>query len=273
MAARRIAMTPSQTGLLAKEPRVVRSVVHASGLLKALHKSGRPTSLSDLARKIELSKPATYVLLRTLEVAGLITRDAAARYELSWGVYELGSAVIRPVGLASIARLHLDHLAERTGEAVLLGILDNAAVLYLDRGQEHESFTMVANIGRRSPLHTNASGKILLAHQSAAYIEAITARPLNPTTSLTITDGRALTAELSRVRERGYATCNQEQEIGLSSIAVPVFAARGCVPAALAVAGPSSRFSQGALPMLLTELRRTAADISRQLAQPAGNPR
>jgi DNA-binding IclR family transcriptional regulator len=52
-----------------------------------------------------------------------------------------------------------------------------------------------------------------------------------------------------------------------------VFAARGCVPAALAVAGPSSRFSQDALPMLLTELRRTAADISRQLAQPAGNPR
>jgi hypoxanthine phosphoribosyltransferase len=46
-------MTPSPTGLLAKEPRVVRSVVHASGLLKALHKSGRPTSLSDLARKIE----------------------------------------------------------------------------------------------------------------------------------------------------------------------------------------------------------------------------
>jgi DNA-binding IclR family transcriptional regulator len=266
-------MTPSQTGLLAKEPRVVRSVVHASGLLKALHKSGRPTSLSDLARKIELSKPATYVLLRTLEEAGLITRDAAARYELSWGVYELGSAVIRPVGLARVARLHLDHLAERTGEAVLLGILDNDAVLYLDRGQERESFTMIANIGRRSPLHTTASGKVLLAYQSAAYIGAATARPLAPTTSLTITDGRVLTAELSRVRERGYATCNQEQEIGLSSIAVPVFAARGCVPAALAVAGPSSRFSQEALPMLLSELRRTAADISRQLAQPAGNLR
>ena len=260
-------MTP-QSGLLTKQPRVVQSVVHASGLLKALHKSGRPTSLSDLARKIELSKPATYVLLRTLEEAGLITRDAAARYELSWGVYELGSAVIRPVGIASIARLHLDHLAERTGEAVLLGILDNAAVLYLDRGQEHESFTMIANVGRRSPLHTNASGKVLLAHQSTAYIEAIVARPLAPTTSLTVTDGRVLTAELTRVRERGYATCNQEQEIGLSSIAVPVFAAHGGVPAALALAGPSTRFSQDALPTLLAELRRTSAAISRQLAHP-----
>jgi DNA-binding IclR family transcriptional regulator len=70
------------------------------------------------------------------------------------------------------------------------------------------------------------------------------------------------------VRERGYATCSQEQEIGLSSMAVPVFAAHGGVPAALALAGPSTRFSQDALPMLLAELRRTSADISRQLAQP-----
>jgi DNA-binding IclR family transcriptional regulator len=258
-------MASSQNQLLTKEPRVVRSVVHASGLLKALHKSGRPTSLSDLARKIELSKPATYVLLRTLEEAGLITRDAAARYELSWGVYELGSAVIRPVELARTARLHLDHLAERTGEAVLLGILDNAAVLYLDRGQEHESFTMVANIGRRSPLHTNASGKVLLAHQRTAYIETIAGRTLAPTTSLTITDPGVLIAELRRVRERGYATCSQEQEIGLSSIAVPVYAAHGRVLAALAVAGPTSRFTQDALPGLLGELRHTSADISRQL--------
>lgn len=266
-------MASPKSDLLTKEPRVVRSVVHASGLLKALHKNGRPTSLSDLARKIELSKPATYVLLRTLEEAGLISRDATARYELSWGVYELGSAVIRPVGLARAARLHLDHLAERTGEAVLLAILDNAAVLYLDRGQEHESFRMVANIGRRSPLHTNASGKVLLAYQGAAYIEAIATRPLAPTTSLTITDGQALIAELTRVRERGYATCSQEQEIGLSSIAVPVFAGQGRMLAALAVAGPTSRFTQHQLPILLNELRGTSADISRQLSQPGGLPR
>lgn len=260
-------MTSSQITRSVKEPRVVRSVIHASGLLKALHKSGRPTSLSDLARKIELSKPATYVLLKTLEAAGLITRDAEARYELSWGVYELGSAVIRPMELARIARLHLDHLAERTGEAVLLGILDNAAVLYLDRGQDHESFTMVANTGRRSPLHTNASGKVLLAYQGAAYIETITTRLLAPTTSLTITDGRVLTAELERVRESGYATCGQEQEIGLSSIAVPVFADHGTVPAALAVAGPSNRLTHRVLANLLAELQSTSADISRQLSQ------
>lgn len=252
--------------LAAGEPRVVRSVVHASGLLKALHRSGRPTTLSDLARKIGLSKPATYALLKTLETAGLISRDSAARYQLGWGVYELGSAVIRPLDLARIARLHLDHLAERTGEAALLGILDNDRVLYLDRGQNAESFTMVANIGRRSPLHTTASGKVLLSHQPAEYIASFIARPLSPTTSLTITDAQRLMAELRLVRVRGYATCGQEQEIGLSSIAVPLLDAGGDVRAALALAGPTGRFTQNQLPRLLTELKATAQRISRQLA-------
>jgi DNA-binding IclR family transcriptional regulator len=255
----------AESALLTKEPRVVRSVVHASGLLKALHKSGRPTSLSDLARKIELSKPATYVLLKTLESAGLIVQDSTARYELSWGLYELGSAVIRPLGLARIARMHLDHLAQSTGEAVLLGILDNATVLYLDRGQAGEPFTMIANIGRRSPLHTTASGKVLLAHQPTDYIDSFTAGPLAPTTSLTITDAERLKAELGRVRTRGYATCGQEQEIGLSSIAVPVFDPAGDVPAALALAGPTSRLTPDKLPGLLAELKTTAQRISRQL--------
>ncbi|HEY9470147.1 MAG TPA: IclR family transcriptional regulator [Propionibacteriaceae bacterium] len=250
---------------VAQQPRVVQSVVHASGLLKALHKAGRPSTLSDLARKIGLSKPATYALLKTLEVSGLITRDAAARYQLSWGLYELGSAVIRPLELARIARLPLDNLARTTGEAVLLGILDNSGVLYLDRGQDNASFTMVANTGRRSPLHTNASGKVLLAYQDPGYIDAVASAPLHATTSLTITDANTLKQELTRVRERGYATCGQEQEIGLSSIAVPVFNRRKTV-AALAVAGPTTRLSPGALPGILAALQAASTNISRQLA-------
>jgi DNA-binding IclR family transcriptional regulator len=250
-----------------KEPRVVRSLIHASGLLKALHKTGRPTSLSDLARRIELSKPATYVLLQTLEAAGLIVRDAAARYELGWGLYELGSAVIRPHELAGAARMHLDHLAQRTGEIVLLGILDHGTVLYLDRGQRDDSFAMVANIGRRAPLHTTASGKVLLAYQDAEYIDGYARKPLSPSTSVTITDAATLASELRFVRTRGYATCNQEQEIGLSSLAVPVRAPGGAVQASLAIAAPTSRFTRDVLPGLLAELTNTAALISGQQAR------
>ena len=75
----------------------------------------------------------------------------------------------------------------------------------------------------------------------------------------------ALKRELRRVRERGYATCGQEQEIGLSSIAVPVFNRRKTV-AALAVAGPTTRLSSGVLPGILAALQAASTNISRQLA-------
>ena len=132
-------------------PRIVRSVARAAALLKALAARGKPMGLSDLARAIEISKPATFHLLRTLELEGFVAKSAEATYQLDWGLYELGSAVIRSVDLTRVTRLHLDRLAEETGEAVLLSILDGESVLYLDRGQSTESFTMVANVGRRSP--------------------------------------------------------------------------------------------------------------------------
>lgn len=247
-----------------REPRIVQSVSHAAGLLKALHELGKPATLSDLARRIWLSKPATYALLKTLELDGLIERDTTARYRLSWGLYELGSAVARRLDLTTAARLQIDRLATATGEAVLLGILDHSTVLYLDRGEVEQSFTMVANIGRRSPLHTNATGKVLLAYQDEEYIDTFVHGRLAPTTSLTVTDPDRLSAELARVRQGGFALCRQEQEIGLSSIAVPVFGAAGIV-AALTIAGPTSRVSGESLPRLLSALRATAGEVANHL--------
>lgn len=248
-----------------KEPRIVHSVVHASALLKALHRVGSPATLSDLARKVGLSKPATHTLLKTLELSGLVVRDSTSRYQLGWGLYELGSSVARSLKLTRIARIHLDHLAELSGEAVLLGILDNTSVLYLDRGQAGEPFSMVANIGRRSPLHTTASGKVLLAYQNSQYVNMVAKESLVPVTTRTITDPQSLISELGRIRERGYATCWQEHEIGLVSIAVPIFGAAHSVQAALAIAGPTERLDPSELRRLLAALKATASTISRQL--------
>ena len=231
-------------------PRIVQSVVHASSLLKALQKTGRPATLSELARKIGLSKPATYALLRTLELDGLVAKDQSARYQLSWGLYELGSAVSRSLVLTKVARMHLDRLAVATGEAVLLGILDNRSVLYLDRGQLAESFRMVANIGRRSPLHTTASGKVLLAGQDESYLDALLEERLNPDhVEDHYRPGRAPGWNWTVCADAGTRCARQEQEIGLSSIAVPVCEApTGMVLAALAIAGPTNRIEAAPQP-------------------------
>jgi len=246
-------------------PRVVRSVARAAALLKALAAKGKPMGLGELAQSISISKPATFHLLRTLELEGFVAKGADATYQLDWGLYELGSAVIRSVDLNRVARIHLDRLADETGEAVLLGILDGRSVLYLDRGQATESFSMVANIGRRSPLHTNASGKVLLAYQDQDFIAEVLNTELVANTPATIVDPSKLEQELRDVRRDGYATCWQEQELGLCSIAVPIFDYTGKACASMAVAGPSERVTKEALETLVKRLHEEAAEISAQL--------
>lgn len=254
--------TPPETG---DDTRIVQSVARAVRLLKAMSRAGRPMSLSDLARAVEMSKPAAYHLLRTLVLEGLVRKRDDSMYELSWGLWELGASVTRNVDLVQVSRLHLDRLAESTGEAVLLSILDGDAVLYLDRGNFNTGFNMLANSGRRSSLHANASGKVLLSHCSRERIDRVLAGPLKAFTSATITDPQELRRELGRVREQEFASCWQEQELGVSSVAVPIRDYSGDVVAALALAGPAGRVNRQSLSRLVSALSDEARQISRQL--------
>ncbi len=245
--------------------RVVQSVSRAANLMKVMAGKGRPMGLSDLAAAIGISKPATYHLLRTLELEGFVAKGPDALYQLDWGLYELGSAVIRSVNLTQVARGHLDRLADATGEAVLLSILDDRSVLYLDRGQSADSFVMVANVGRRSPLHTNASGKVLLAFQPPDVIADVLSRPLEAKTPSTVCNPQVLAGQLTRARAEGFATCWQEQEIGLCSVACPIFDYTGGVCAAIAIAGPTERIDDAAVPRLVEAARSEALAISQKL--------
>lgn len=255
-----------------KMQRTVQSVARAAQLLKILGHFSRPTSLSDLARRVGLSKSATYNLLKTLEVEGLVSKDHDARYQLSWGTYELGSAVVRSVELTKLSRFHLDRLAAETNAAVLLGILDDDNILYLDRGQTNSTFGMVANIGRRSSLHATASGKVLLANQDEEYKQGYISRGLKSYTSNTITDEAILLGELARIARRGYATCWEEREVGLSSLSVALRNHEGNVQAALTVAAPSNRLNSRNLSHFLVPMQREAMAISAKLGWNPGGP-
>ena len=256
----------------APRSRRVQSVDHAIDILRALAEAGQGAGLSTIAHHVELSKATVYHLLGTLESRRFVVRDAeTGRYRLSWGLYELGSAVVRSVDLTRTARHHLDRLAAQTGESVLLGILDEDSVLYLDRGDAPSGFRMVASAGRRSPLHSTASGKVLLAFaQDPALVPAIVSRPLAKLTTTTITDPKRLRRELAQVRQQGYATCWQEREVGLCSVAVPVRDYSGAVIASLAIAAPSTRLNTRTVHQTLVPLRAAAQTIGSELGHAAG---
>lgn len=260
---------PERSGTAASTPRSrrVQSVEHAIDILQVLADAGPGMGLSTIAQRVGLSKATVHHLLGTLESRRFVLRDPqSARYRLSWGLYELGSAVVRAVDVTRTARHHLDRLAALTGESVLLGILDEDSVLYLDRGDAQGEFRMVAGAGRRSPLHSTASGKVLLAFaQDPQLLSGILSHPLARLTSTTITDAGRLRHELAQVRQQGYATCWQEREVGLCSVAVPVRDYTGAVIASLAIAAPSTRLNSRTMRQNLAPLRAAAQAIGSEL--------
>ena len=255
-------------------PRRIRSVEHAIDVLECLARIGRPTGVSELARQTGMSKAAVHHLLATLESRGFVMRQSdSSDYKLGWALYELGSNVVRDVDLSRVARPYLDKLAAQTNESVLLGILDGESVLYLDRGEAPSGLQMRANAGRRGPLHATASGKILLAYAADPMLLAdLLAKPLEPLTNATITDSDALRHDLAQARQQGYATCWQEGEVGLSSVAVPLRDYRGAVVASLTVAGPASRLTTRTLQSHLIPLHQARRRIEEHLGAREGHP-
>lgn len=251
-------------------PRRVRAVDHAIDVLEAMARATGPIGVSDLARRTGLSKATVHHLLGTLEQRRFVMRDAeAARFRLGWALYELGTNVVRNVDLSRVARPHLDRLAVQTGESVLLGILDEDSVLYLDRGEPPNRLQMMANAGRRGPLHATASGKLLLALAAGPELfERILRGPLRRYTETTITDPVRLRHELAEIRQRSYATCWQEREIGLCSLTVALRDHTGTVIGSLTVAGPATRLTTRTLNAYLMPLHMARQNIERQLGAP-----
>ncbi len=245
----------------------MRSVDHAIDVLEAMARVGGAVGVSHLARQTGLSKAAVYQILATFERRRFVIRDPGSTlYRLSWALYELGSGVVRDVDLSRTARPHLDMLARQLGESVLLGILDGDEVLYLDRGEAPFELRMVANTGRRGMLHATASGKVLLACSGDTELwDRLLRRGLRRMTAATITDPDRLRHDIAEVRQKGYATCWQEGEVGLCSVAVALRDYTGATVGCLTVAGPSTRLTTGTLQAHLAPLRAAAHSIETHL--------
>jgi len=120
-------------------------------------------------------------------------------------------------------------------------------------------------LGRRTPVHCTASGKVILAFGPTAVRERVLGRPLERSTAHTITGASDLNAQLSEALEDGFARTYEELEVGLDAIAAPVFASGGEVVAALDVSGPSHRLRAEGRPELVRLTLDAAADLSRRL--------
>jgi DNA-binding IclR family transcriptional regulator len=119
--------------------------------------------------------------------------------------------------------------------------------------------------GRRVPLHAGASQKALLAFLPEDAVDRILSQPLERLCERTIVDPSDLRAELSIIRERGWARSAEETNLGVSGIAIPVLSERGNVVCAVGIAGPSARLDDTRIAAEFRQVESAAEEIATAL--------
>jgi len=225
-------------------------------------------TLTEITKATNLNKTTVYRILTTLENTGYLIRDPETkRYRPGLKVLQLGFASISSLEVRQVARRYLEQLSQQVGESVSLSVLDGSDIIYIDRVRNQGIVGVVLGIGSRLPAHCASMGKAMIAHLPSAdlrqYLDEVVPEPCTPKS---LVDSRALETELALVRKQGYATNDEELEMGLRAVAAPIWDTSNRVVAAVNITGSTSSISQERLAGELAErVRNTAAQISQAL--------
>jgi DNA-binding IclR family transcriptional regulator len=179
-------------------------------------------TLSDLARRADLSLPTAHRLVRELEGWRALERDDDGMYRVGLRVWEVGLLTGLHTRLRDVAMPFLQELYEATRENVHLAVRDGDEALYVEKLTGHRSVPIISRTGGRLPLHTTGVGKALLAWASPTDIDNHLSRPLSQPTRYSIREPGRLRRDLQRTRRRGFATTREEMTLGSCSVASPV---------------------------------------------------
>ena len=241
----------------------VQSVERVFELLELVTDAGGDVTLSELASSTDLPLPTIHRLLRTLVSLGYARQLPNRRYALGPRLIRIGEGASRQFG--ALARPQLKSLVDSLGESANMAVLDGNMIVYVAQVPSLHSMRMFTEVGRRAHTHDTGVGKAILAQLPDDTVRGIVARAGMPTpTEHSIGDVDELLAELDRIRERGYAIDDQEQEIGVRcfSMAVP----DAPTPTAVSVSGPISRVDEAFGERAVPKLRKAAEAISAELA-------
>ena len=245
----------------------VPALERALTVLETLAQSRKGYSVSELSRRLSLPKSSVHLILRTLERRGYLQKAATGgRYRFGLKLVALGHTAFDGVELRDEAQPTLAALARRTGLTVHLGVLERSEIVIIERIEAAAPVRVVSWVGRRLNVNSTAVGKALIAFLPEADFDAqIRPTRLSRPNDRTIATMAALKRELERVRQQGYAVCDEEDEIGVRCVGAPILNAFGHAIAAISVAGTTLQVPPGRIPELGTHVREAAGEIGERM--------
>ncbi|CDQ38676.1 MULTISPECIES: IclR family transcriptional regulator [Virgibacillus] len=243
----------------------VPALEKAISILNLIASPERKYTVTEIHKTLDISKTTVFSILKVLETHDIVKKNEKGEYKIGVKLYELGMAYISEVDMVKIARPYLNKLMNKTGYTVHLGVLDEGEVLYVDKVEPNSFIRFSTFPGLRTDFHITSLGKVIAAYLKEEELEQlIDQKGLTRHTDRTITDSSKLKHSLQQIREKGYALEDEEEEIGVRCIGVPVFNGDKVV-ASISIVGHTSMLTFTNLDELVKELQQTAMAVSKEL--------
>jgi IclR family transcriptional regulator, acetate operon repressor len=245
----------------------IRSVARALDVLDALQRAPDGLALRDVSREVGMPKSTTLRHLTTLEERRYISRDPAT------GVYRLGLAIPSQAQFVAqvtqAVRPSLERLRDEFDETASLSMLDGNRTTLLEIVESRQAIRLRVEVGARGYLHATGIGKAIASTLPDSFIQQIVETTGLPEfTPKTVTDPARLREQLEQARARGFATSDEENELGSFGVAVPVPTEK--LRSAIGVSIPTIRVDHDLVPVIADRLRSEAATIAGTLESRSG---
>lgn len=258
----------SEIGAMTGDPNFMTSLARGIAVIQGFTQQKRSLTIAQLSHRTGIPRAAVRRCLYTLSRLGLAGSEDGKTFSLRPKILSLGHAYLSSSTLATAAQPLLDRLSEALGESSSIAILDGDEILYVARSSITRRIMSVdLSIGTRLPAYCTSMGRVLLAHLAPSDLDAHFRRvKLVAHTPRTLVAAERIRKVLSEVVGEGFAIVDQELELGLRSIAVPVRDLGGKVVAAMNISTQASRVPVSELTRrVLPELAAAARELSSML--------
>jgi IclR family pca regulon transcriptional regulator len=255
--------TAVETGTKATSERLpegMGGLAKGLAIIEAFSSQRRRLTVSEAAGASGTSRASARRCLLTLTELGYLEFDGKY-FRPQPRLLALSGAYSGARSLPQIAQPFLKTARDELHESISLAVLDRDAALFVARSEAERLVTTGISVGTRIDLYCSATGRVLLSSWDDARVEAYLdcVKPEARTRHSRVK--KSVLREVVRTaRSAGYATTDQELEIGLRSVAVPVIDSRGAIVGAMSASASSARVSMPQMIRTFVPVLRTNAD-------------
>lgn len=247
-----------------KQIKVNHSLQKAFRIIEVMVQAGEEMSLNEISKQVEMPKATALRLIYTLQTMGYIKQNKKnTNYSLTLKFQLLTNNMDVYQEMINMARPSMQKISDTLSEATCLSICDNNELVYIESIDSVDNLLNVTQkIGKRAPLYCTGAGKLYLSTMPEKDLDRYLAETeLVPLTEHTLTTKEEIKAIIEEIRQNGYSLDDEECEIGVKCVAMPVYDNQQNIVCTLSISMPTIRIDDQKITTVIETLGRAINEL------------